>query len=106
MLLRARDDASLRIGQRVVLVDIDADAPDLRAACGSQRACASETGDLEDDIGALADHRLRRGLTFVWGVEVLGVVHRDLTIRVLLLGRVLVPLDVVRHLRYVRPSAY
>src|SRR5919201_6612592 len=37
VLLSARDDAALGIRERVVLVDVDPDAPDLRAARGAKR---------------------------------------------------------------------
>src|SRR5207245_2075825 len=58
VLLGARDDAGLRVRQGQVLVDVDADAPDLRVARRAQGPRAGEAGHLEDHVGALADHRL------------------------------------------------
>src|SRR3989442_203436 len=95
MFLGAGDDARLGVRQRLVLVDVDADAPDLRVARGAERARPGEAGHLEDDVGPLADHRLRRCLALVGSVEVTDVVHQDLHSWLCRLRGVLVTLDVV-----------
>src|SRR5213593_1588966 len=104
-LLSARDDAVLHVREREVLVHVDADAPDLPVSRGPERAGAGEPGDLEHHVDALADHRLGRGLPLVGCVEVLGVVHHDLHVRLHRLGAVLVALDVVDDRRHVRTSS-
>src|SRR3989454_8116778 len=105
VLLGTGDDASLRVRKRVVLVHVDADAPDLRAARGAERPGPGEASDLEDHVHALVDHRLRGGLALVRRVEVLDVVHRHLDVGLFLLRGVLVALDVVHYRRDVGPAA-
>src|SRR5258706_10476842 len=61
VLLGACQQARTGIGIRVELVDIDADAEDLRRAGGVEDAVTGETGDLEQDVDIL-----------VLGEEVLG----------------------------------
>src|SRR5438552_8961484 len=105
VLLRAGDDAGGGVGERQVLVDIDADAVDLGVARRAQHARAGEAGDLEENVDALADHGLRRSLALVRRVEVLDVVDADRDGRLDRLRAVLVTLDVVHDRWDVRASA-
>src|SRR5437773_1113650 len=59
VLFGAGDDAGLGIGKRQVLIHVNADAVDFRAACGAERAGAGEAGHLEDGVDPLSDQRLR-----------------------------------------------
>src|SRR5207247_1565038 len=97
--------AGLAIGTLQVLIDGPADAVDLRAARGAERAAAGEAGDLEDDVDPLPDHGLRRGLSLVRSVEVLDIVDGDGDPCLRELHRVLVALDVIHDRWNVRPSA-
>src|SRR5579884_3174098 len=96
----AREDAL----REAVLVDVHADAPDLRVVGRAEHAEPAEAGDLELDLRALADLVLRDGLALVLRHEVLRVADQHLDLRVGELRAVLVAHDVVVDGRDLDPA--
>src|SRR5690242_12271635 len=88
--LHARGEDALGV---VVLILVDADAPDPGRVGGLERAEAAAAGDLEEHLGTLRDLVLRDGLALVRGDEVLRVPDQDLDVRVVELRAVLVAGD-------------
>ena len=91
------------------LVDVDADAVDLRGAGGLEGALAGQPGDLEDDVRALLDLLLGDRLALGRVVEALGRIRvgllvEDLDVRLDRLGAVLVAAPVVDDGRDVRAT--
>src|SRR5215475_504388 len=77
----------------VVLVLVDADAPDAGLVGSLQRPEPAAARDLEQHLGALRDLVLSDRLALVRGDEVLGVADQDLDVRVVELRAVLVAGD-------------
>src|SRR5690349_21496030 len=73
----ALDPGREHAARMLVLVLVDADAPDLRGRSGLQGAEATAAGDLEEHLGALRDHVLGDRLALVGRDEVLRVVDLD-----------------------------
>src|SRR5580765_1626350 len=88
--LDAGGEHALRV---VVLVLVDADAPDAGLVRGLERAEPAAAGDLEEHLCALRDLVLGHRLALVRSDEVLGVADQDLDLRVVELRAVLVAGD-------------
>ena len=98
-----------RFGRLDRLVDVDADAVEVRVAHGLERALAGEARDLEDHVGVLVDELLGDRATLGRVVEALGRIRigllvEDLDIRLDRLRAVLVAAPVVDDRRDVRAT--